>query len=406
LESTGEPVVIITRWSCDPEAVPSIVLLNPSTGAVIPNEPVVKCDLRDWEVNQLCDVGPDGQVYATVTQIFTFDQETGILTVSLVRADDPNVPYVQQGQLQTCSPGQLEVEAIQVCGNTAGTFRQLTEMALIDTRDGVIVSTFYIDATGATVALNPGEVLTVGDCYTPSLLGILDELEEVNQNLTDIQTQITTQINLLTQIEENTDGIETLIGTTNTLITQTNGYVDEIEPKLDTINQTLLDVIQAIQDQGNNCCPETNNWLSQIAGYTDGIEGLVTAGNATLVQIAGYTDGIETLITAGNAILTQIAGYVDGLESLLSPSPFASHGQLPVGTTAVQLSAGAAAKGVIVKAHSANTGLVYVGNSNGVTTANGFELGPGDTVTLPVTNSNLIWAIATLAAQRVGWVVV
>lgn len=50
---------------------------------------------------------------------------------------------------------------------------------------------------------------------------------------------------------------------------------------------TLLGRLKAIADL-----------LTSQNGYVDGLEGLQTAGNATLAQIAGYLDGVEGLLAA------------------------------------------------------------------------------------------------------------
>lgn len=64
----------------------------------------------DWEVNQLCDVDVDGNVIATVTQIFQWDEATQGVVVSLKAAADPSGPdYVVVGTLQNCSSENVTV---------------------------------------------------------------------------------------------------------------------------------------------------------------------------------------------------------------------------------------------------------------------------------------------------------
>jgi len=78
-----------------------------------------------------------------------------------------------------------------------------------------------------------------------------------------------------------------------------------------------------------------------------------------------------------------------------------AHTQTSVGTSAVQLGNNTAIKGVLVKAKSTNTGIIYVGNSSGVTSSTGFELLAGEAVLVPVSNSNLIYCIASASSQSV-----
>jgi hypothetical protein len=260
LVSTGQPVILLVNISCETGNPITITTLDPSTGGVIPNGPVVPCGDKDWEINQLCDVNPvTGEVIATVTQIFEWDETTGAVVIRLERPDAPGIPYVPTGVLQTCAGGQLQAVETVVCGNTAGILRQLTEVVLIDTLDGTIKTVFYLD-NGALAVLNPGEVVTAGDCWTATLPSILDELEEVNGTLTEIGN--------------NTDGLEACCASTNA-------------------------ALLAIQGQ-----------LTTIIGHVDGIEGLITATNAALAVLIGHVDGLEGLITASNALLTTIASTV------------------------------------------------------------------------------------------------
>lgn len=82
-----------------------------------------------------------------------------------------------------------------------------------------------------------------------------------------------------------------------------------------------------------------------------------------------------------------------------------NHGQTDVGTTAVQLTETptACVKGVLVKAFSTNSGIVYLGKS-GVTVDNGYELTAGETVVVEVDNVNKVYVIASAAGQKVSWI--
>jgi len=59
---------------------------------------------------------------------------------------------------------------------------------------------------------------------------------------------------------------------------------------------------------------------------------------------------------------------------------------------------------ILVNTDSANP--VYVGNNISVTSANGFRVGPGEALSIPITNANKIYAIATGAAVDVRWIAV
>lgn len=80
-----------------------------------------------------------------------------------------------------------------------------------------------------------------------------------------------------------------------------------------------------------------------------------------------------------------------------------SVGQVSVGAAAVQLTATAAklAWGVTVRALTANSGKIYVGTSNAVTTSNGFELAAGEQHTFHALDPSTLWLIASASSQAV-----
>jgi hypothetical protein len=60
-------------------------------------------------------------------------------------------------------------------------------------------------------------------------------------------------------------------------------------------------------------------------------------------------------------------------------------------------------RNICVKALAANTANVYIGPT-GITTATGMELAAGDAYCGPVSNTNLIFVIATAGGQSVSWI--
>lgn len=90
--------------------------------------------------------------------------------------------------------------------------------------------------------------------------------------------------------------------------------------------------------------------LTSQNGYVDGLEGLQTAGNATLTQIAGYLDGVEGLLAAatppGESYIGRLGGDVltaPGSTPTVSTTAYASGnvvGSLITFTGAARLAAG------------------------------------------------------------------
>jgi len=87
-----------------------------------------------------------------------------------------------------------------------------------------------------------------------------------------------------------------------------------------------------------------------------------------------------------------------------TPSATINIGQTTSAVTATQLTASSIAmtNGVVIQALSTNTASVYIGNSS-VTTANGFELTAGSSLTISPSNINLVYVIGTNATDKVCW---
>lgn len=82
-------------------------------------------------------------------------------------------------------------------------------------------------------------------------------------------------------------------------------------------------------------------------------------------------------------------------------------GQVTVGTSAVQITSETTAiKSVSIKSLSANTGLIYVGFSNAVTTSTGYELSARDSIEIDIDDLSDIWLISDTALQKVCYMYV
>jgi len=104
-------------------------------------------------------------------------------------------------------------------------------------------------------------------------------------------------------------------------------------------------------------------------------------------------------VATGTAI---VGGSVTVSES--TPLGTLRVGQISVGpTTSKALTSVCTCNCVALLPHSANTGKVFFGHSAAVTTANGCEL--ANPVSLALDNANKVHVIASIAAQKVCWVV-
>ncbi len=90
--------------------------------------------------------------------------------------------------------------------------------------------------------------------------------------------------------------------------------------------------------------------------------------------------------------------------------PTGSNGYTVVGSTAVQLQVNPREllTGVIVKADTANAGVVYVGFSSQIdanaSTKSGFPLAAGDSVPLTIDDISKVWVIASTSSQKVFFI--
>lgn len=129
----------------------------------------------------------------------------------------------------------------------------------------------------------------------------------------------------------------------------------------------------------------------------------ISIGGAGASLSAGTSASGDATEAKQDSIITAIGTLEDKFENQGS----LAFGQTTVGTSEVVLAASQAVPcgfAVVVKALDANTGKVYVGLT-GVLATTGFELSAGASVSVYVTNLNLIYVIADTAAQKVCYVV-
>lgn len=108
----------------------------------------------------------------------------------------------------------------------------------------------------------------------------------------------------------------------------------------------------------------------------------------------------------GNPIVTS---HLAREETLAPQETIYNGAKSSIGVSALQMTTTSIVtkKGVLIKAANGNTGIVYVGKSGltagMVDATDGFELGAGESVTVPVDNANKVYVIASTTAQKVYW---
>lgn len=149
-------------------------------------------------------------------------------------------------------------------------------------------------------------------------------------------------------------------------------------------------------------------------------DAIVAAGAVGSIQakLRRATQGLEDLkslivLAAGTNAIGKLAansgvdiGDVDVTSAVATDFEHGSNRD--VDTAAEQLPNQAAKFGVTVKAARNNTANIYVGKSDvtadSTDATDGFELGPGESLFLPVNNANLIYVIGGAVNQKVFWV--
>lgn len=167
LVATGLPVIVVTTVACPPaeDGSVTVTLVDPSTGTNIEPQAVQACGNIDWEVNQLCDYAVDGTLIATFVQVFEWDEDTGVLIISNVRADNPAVAYVPTGTVRSCTDDQssVDIEITEFCYDPEGGDTVAKGWHAWLFLNGVHTSDVYYDAAG-TVLVGP----TIIECADPA----------------------------------------------------------------------------------------------------------------------------------------------------------------------------------------------------------------------------------------------
>lgn len=83
------------------------------------------------------------------------------------------------------------------------------------------------------------------------------------------------------------------------------------------------------------------------------------------------------------------------------PGRLVAHNQGTAGTAAVQVSASSVEiSSMVIKADDDNTGTLYVGNSDDVTTSNGFRLEAGQALQMDIADLSEVWLIASADGEE------
>lgn len=166
------------------------------------------------------------------------------------------------------------------------------------------------------------------------------------------------------------------------------------------------------------------NFLLDVAGFTDvRLRAVTFSGTSTVQTTFSQTPGITQILnplrlvdnTNGNvavikgastAALASDPALVVGISPnsiVQTPIPALIYsGQQTTTTAAAALPSQALVNGAIIKALGTNVSTVYVGPA-GVTTSNGYPLGPGEAISYATSNLSLIYIIGQNTSDKVAF---
>jgi len=180
------------------------------------------------------------------------------------------------------------------------------------------------------------------------------------------------------------------------------------QSSLDAI-KTALEIIDD-WDETNRAAVNT---VSSQVGVQGG-SGAVSANTqrvvlATDIGLPAGNNNIGDIDVATIAAGTNNIGDMDILSLTDTQSSFDHGSNLDIDASAEQITSTSftAKRGVVLRAPSANTGIIYVGNSDvtaGTTAAtDGIPLEPGESLFIEIDNPNKLYGIADVANQKIFW---
>jgi len=135
----------------------------------------------------------------------------------------------------------------------------------------------------------------------------------------------------------------------------------------------------------------------RIQGMSGGTSVAVTVGNTLNISETNISNGVTALYSKVSDVYTALAAF-----GLVRPSG-ATAGTRTLTTASVQLTSGFTCyAGINLKASSANTDIIYVGDSN-LATNLGYNLDPGEQLFLNVGNLNVVYVRAKTSTQSISY---
>lgn len=205
----------------------------------------------------------------------------------------------------------------------------------------------------------------------------------------------------------------------------TAGGTGSIQAKLRNLTSTNDSIKTAVETIDNAVSGAGFN-VTQFAGTNNA----VGSGNATgalrvelptngtgVIATVGAVTAISNALPAGTNAIGKLAansgvdiGDVDVTSAVSATLDHGSNRDIDTSAEQITATSFTCKFGLTLKADVTNTGILYIGNSDvtaGTTAAtDGIPLSAGESITIPVTNSNIPYAIASANNQIIYWVAV
>lgn len=192
------------------------------------------------------------------------------------------------------------------------------------------------------------------------------------------------------------------------------------QPVSGTFWQTTQPVSGTVTaDQGGTWTVQPGNTQNTTAWLTqDAADGPVTPGTvASKSQLAGaqYNSTAPTLTTGQQvALQTDASGNLKVTATYVAIvfGALTTGSKSSIGTSAVQISSTSvvASSGITIRSALANSATIYIGPSgvtaNTAAATDGIPLNPGESISMPLNNLNLLYVIATATGQEIFWMVI
>lgn len=285
---------------------------------------------------------------------------------------------------------QTALLALESGGNLAAAAASLSVLDDWDETDrakvNVIVGQAGITAGAGAVAANTPRMTHASDDPVVTALQIIDDWDETDRAKVNV-----------------------IVGQAG--ITAGAGAVAASTPRVTHASDDPVTVaLQIIDDWDESDRAKVN----PIAGQA-GVQGASGVVNALTQRVVLATDVALPAGTNGIGKLTANSGVDIGdvdVTSINETVATFDHGRKSsIGTSAVQINSSSLSltKGMTVKASRNNTAPIYIGNSDvtadSADATDGFELYAGESIHVPASNQNAIYAISTAASQKAFYVV-